>query len=372
MNRDEQKQMNSEVKISEVEKFDSRVDYFERFNAIVNHIPVMISLFDENGNFEWVNQNWIDELGWDVESMKGRDMLAEFYPDKKTQKEVLDFMISGQSGWKDCYLRKRDGSYIHTSWANVILSNGKGMGIGQNIDHRIRIQTQLLQTSKKISLGEMASGIAHEINNPMTIIYGKINQLLGQIEKGTLTTDQLKDDLKKMCTTSERITNIVKSLRSFSVDSDKELVSEINLKNAIEDSLNICCQQFKNNEIDLILNIDDNLTIHARSSDISQAMLNILRNSFEALALSTNRWVKVEAYRNSKYIVIDITDSGIGISDQIADKVMDPFFTTKEPGKGVGLGLSISQRVIESYNGSLALIKDSPNTKFRIEFPAYE
>lgn len=370
MNKDAQSQTNK--KKSEFEKFDSRVDYFEKFNAIVNHIPVMISLFDENGNFEWVNQEWIDELGWDVESMRGRDMLAEFYPDEKTKKEVLDFMISGQSGWKDCYLRKRDGSFIHTSWANVILSNGKGMGIGQNIDNRIRVQTQLLQTSKKISLGEMASGVAHEINNPMTIIYGKINHLLNQIERGTLTIEQLKSDLQKMSANSERIANIVKSLRSFSIESNKEAILAINIKTAIEDSLNLCRQLFKYKDIDLILEVPDDLFIFARSSDISQVILNILRNAFEAIENREGKWIKIEAFKYESSVIIEITDSGEGIPLQIASKIMEPFFTTKEAGKGVGLGLCIALGLVESYKGSLVLVTNSPNTKFKIELPVCE
>lgn len=131
----------------------------ERFSAIANNIPVMLSFFDKGGNFEWVNKKWTSETGWDLESMRGHDMMAEFYPDPKVKKEVLDFMLSGSTDWRDFYLRRRDSSYIHTTWANVLLTTGQRIGIGQNISLRKALEKDLLRVNEELAMALEVSGI---------------------------------------------------------------------------------------------------------------------------------------------------------------------------------------------------------------------
>jgi PAS domain S-box-containing protein len=362
----QKKHLNTDKKESQNTYFQS-VD--ESFRAIVDHIPIMLSLFDARGNFEWVNKVWCEELGWDLNSMRNRDMLAEFYPDLEIRKEVLTFMLSKKPGWKDFYLRKKDGTYIHTSWANVHLSNGQAIGIGQNISDRHRLQTQLIQTSKKVSLGELASGVAHEINNPLTVIYGKANYLINQIQKQKIEGDQIVTELEKISVNSERIATIIRSLRSFSLDTELTPFTQVQIKSAFENALNICRQLFKNKNIELTINIDPAFRVSGRSSDLSQAFLNLMTNAYEAVLNVEDKWIKVDSEQNENYYYIRIIDSGLGISEKILGKIMDPFFTTKPVGSGVGLGLSIAANIFEKHGGSVVLEKSCNNTCFKICLP---
>lgn len=362
----QKKHLNNDKKESQNTYFQS-VD--ESFRAIVDHIPIMLSSFDARGNFEWVNKVWCEELGWDLNSMRNRDMLAEFYPDLETRKEVLTFMLSKKPGWKDFYLRKKDGTYVHTSWANVHLSNGQAIGIGQNISDRHRLQTQLIQTSKKVSLGELASGVAHEINNPLTVIYGKANYLINQIQKQKIDGDQLITELEKISVNSERIATIIRSLRSFSLDTELTPFAQVQIKSAFENALNICHQLFKNKNIELTINIDPAFKILGRSSDLSQAFLNIMTNAYEAILNVEDKWIKVDSEQIENYYYIRIIDSGLGISEKILDKIMDPFFTTKPVGSGVGLGLSLAANIFEKHGGSVVLDRGYNNTCFKISLP---
>ena len=101
-------------------------------------------------------------------------------------------------------------------------------------------------------------------------------------------------------------------------------------------------------------------------------LLNLLKNVFDAIHLLKERWVEIEVFSTEKYVSISVTDSGNGISPEVASKIMLPFFTTKEIGKGTGLGLSISRGIIESHKGTLTLVTDFPNTRFIIELPLFQ
>ncbi|MDZ4081767.1 MAG: PAS domain-containing protein, partial [Bdellovibrionales bacterium] len=131
----------------------------ERFEAIVNHIPMMVSLFNPNGDFEWVNPGWEQELGWDLESMRKVDMMKEFYPDESYRQEVLNFMMSGKKEWRDFLTRRRDGTSVYTSWANVRLSNGYSIGIGRNIDESMRLHSELRDAYDRLKMAMNAGGL---------------------------------------------------------------------------------------------------------------------------------------------------------------------------------------------------------------------
>ncbi|MCE3012456.1 MAG: PAS domain S-box protein, partial [Proteobacteria bacterium] len=111
-----------------------------KLDRIVNHIPVILSLYNEKGEFQWCNRAWERELGWSASEMQGRDMLAEFYPDPLKRQEVIDFMMKPGDGWHEFRTRTKSGDFIFTSWANVSLPNGWTVGIGKNIDENKKSQ----------------------------------------------------------------------------------------------------------------------------------------------------------------------------------------------------------------------------------------
>ena len=112
--------------------------------------------------------------------------------------------------------------------------------------------------------------------------------------------------------------------------------------------------------------------IFCRDTQISQVLLNLLNNSFDAIAGDPEAWVELSVYQKNEYIEISIVDSGKGISPEIQQKIMHPFFTTKEIGKGTGLGLSISKEIVKSHGGKFFVELDSANTKFVIQIPIRE
>jgi PAS domain S-box-containing protein len=119
-------------------------------SRVVQNIPVMLSLYDENGNFLWCNDGWVKELGWTAEEMVRKDMLNQFYPDPKDFQEALEFMMTPDSGWKEFYTRRKDGTYFYTDWSNTRLNNGHTIGIGRNIEDKKRREQELINYQRKI------------------------------------------------------------------------------------------------------------------------------------------------------------------------------------------------------------------------------
>lgn len=134
--------------------------------------------------------------------------------------------------------------------------------------------------------------------------------------------------------------------------------------------MEFCKTRFYNYGVELILaDIDEDLEIECRIIQIEQVLLNLLNNSFDAAQKSEEKWIRVEAIEFGDYIDIKVVDSGPRIPEEVADKIMQPFFTTKELGKGTGLGLSISTGIMKNHKGGLFLDRTASNTTFVMRLP---
>ena len=221
------------------------------------------------------------------------------------------------------------------------------------------------------ALGEMAAGIAHEINNPLSIIIARIWHIKALIRKGGLTDyDKINSNLDIIENTAEHIATIVKGMRSISRDSATDPFITTNIATIIEQTLVFCRERFKNNYINLIIEIPPKeINISCHPAQIGQIILNLLNNSFDAVNVLQEKWVRLEIKENKSYVEIQITDSGKGIPIEYQARLTQPFFTTKPPGKGTGLGLSISQVIAEAHHGEIYLDKESKNTRFVLKLP---
>ncbi|BAZ09346.1 integral membrane sensor signal transduction histidine kinase [Calothrix sp. NIES-4071] len=266
-------------------------------------------------------------------------------------------------------------------------------------------QTQILQAEKMSALGQMVAGIAHEINNPVSFIYGNITHIEGyavsllellesyqehypnpplalqqQIEEVDL--EFIEDDLPKLLHSMKvgatRIRDIVQSLRSFSRLDEAEY-KEVNIHEGIDNTLLIIQHRLKrdsNAEIKVIKKYGSLPLVKCYAKQLNQVFLNILNNATDALSeVTTNqpRIIKISTQlTDDNWIQISIADNGIGIKDEDIKHLFEPFFTTKPVGKGAGLGLSISyQIIVKTHRGKLLCDSQASNgTKFTIAIPA--
>jgi PAS domain S-box-containing protein len=239
----------------------------------------------------------------------------------------------------------------------------------EDITRKKRSQQRLMQSAKMSSLGEMAGGIAHEINNPLAIIQGKAEQMRKRIETQAVDLEYFKKNLGQIEKTVERIAKIIKGLRSFSRNAEADPMAEVKVSQIVEDTLELCGERFKNRAIDLRVNSADGLSIECRPSQISQVVLNLLSNAYDAVENSAEKWVQLEVASDGDLVKISVADSGSGIEPGALERIMEPFFTTKAVGRGTGLGLSIAKGICEDHNGCLRYDPLSKHTRFVIELP---
>lgn len=236
----------------------------------------------------------------------------------------------------------------------------------------IQEQQHALTTSAALSsLGELAAGIAHEINNPLTVINSSSHLIRKQLAKENPDFDRIERVLHDNDRTVSRITKIISGLRNLSRDSGNEEATTTNLSLIFEDVLSLSVDKFRRKGIDFEFRRDEEILtapFKGRQVQLSQVFINLLNNACDAIEERSEKWVKVWFEKSETLIIIHIEDSGPGIPEPIASKIFNPFFTTKGVGKGTGIGLSLSKRIIDDHGGSLELMKSS-NTHFVIKLP---
>jgi signal transduction histidine kinase len=234
-------------------------------------------------------------------------------------------------------------------------------------------EIQMLQASKMAALGEMASGIAHEVNNPLTAIIGRAGLLLHTAQTDHSWPRPVVLHSEAIRSTALRIAAIIRSLRLFAREDEHDPLKEVSVRDILNETLELCRERFRVHGIELKAPMPEaDVRIQCHPVQISQAILNLLNNAYDALEGAQTKWVRLETAVYADSIEISVTDSGPGIPKHLQEKVLRPFFTTKPAGKGTGLGLSISQRLVEASEGSLWLDKQSKNTRFVIRFPISE
>jgi signal transduction histidine kinase len=242
----------------------------------------------------------------------------------------------------------------------------------EEVEQQERLQTEQAKSvsnAKMASLGEMASGIAHEVNNPLTIILNRVETLRGSLEKKGIQKDFIFTELDKIQETVGRISKVVKGLRAFSRNAETDPLISVDSHSVIEEAVELCLEKLKSEGIKVELELVKEAYICCRPSQIAQVVLNLINNSYDAIVSTEKPWMRIRSEIEKHQLIISITDSGKGIEPRVAEKLMQPFFTTKAVGKGTGLGLSISKGLIEDHGGQLYYDRSSRNTCFKIHLP---
>ncbi|MCX6119524.1 MAG: PAS domain-containing protein [Proteobacteria bacterium] len=234
----------------------------------------------------------------------------------------------------------------------------------EELAHQERAKS--IQSAKLASLGEMSAGIAHEINNPLTIISG-MTLLLPKSVHDPIQLEKKINAISKACL---RIAKIVNGLRKFSRSSEAHAKEMTSLCEIIEDALVMVGSKAKNKVVAVEVDCVKDLMIYCNSLEIEQVIINLLSNGIDAVNAMESKWVHVKAFRDpSDRVAIQVIDSGRGISDDLKSKLFQPFFTTKGVGEGTGLGLSISKGILDEHGATLEVKLEEGHTCFEIVFP---
>lgn len=233
------------------------------------------------------------------------------------------------------------------------------------VDELKRAQEEILtqkaradHAARLASIGEMASGIAHEINNPLSIIQGNLRHIQTLLDETTLNEPSrsvFEERSEKIQNAVRRIGRIINGLKLFSMQRKDSAHERVPFKMIIGNTLELCAEKFHLNHIKLEINEPPADDVHINIAEITQVLMHLMNNAFDAVVNTANPVVKIETKIRKNFLVVSVRDNGIGIPDDIKNRIFIPFFTSKEVGKGPGLGLSISRGIIEQHGGTLYL-----------------
>jgi len=243
---------------------------------------------------------------------------------------------------------------------------------GDVVKYKQQLEQQavtMLQQAKMSSLGDMAGSMAHEINIPLEMILGQSSQLLKETGSSNPNMQVIAGKAEKIQFTVSRIAKIVSSLRTFSRNAEEDPFQNCKFAEIMDDTMNFCGEKFRANHIEIRVRGDQNLQLQCRPTQISQVLISVFSNSFDAVHNLSEKWMDVHFEARDNTLAIRVIDSGKGIPAEVAEKIMQPFFSTKENGKGTGLGLSTSRDIVETHGGKIYLDPSCPNTCFVIELP---
>jgi PAS domain S-box-containing protein len=220
-------------------------------------------------------------------------------------------------------------------------------------EKRKEMEIKALAQDKLASLGEIATGVAHEINQPLSYIKIILESTLNDLAKKQLNTEELSEDFQESLRQIGKITNIISHLRTFG-RSDVTSQSPVSLPSVFKDTMILMKERMKVKNIIINQNIAENLPIiYGNSVKLEQVFVNLLQNSMDALEDQGKGEINLHIFQENDEVVVKFSDNGLGMQPEVLDRIFEPFYTTKDVGQGTGIGLSIVYGIIQEHHGTV-------------------
>ncbi len=222
-----------------------------------------------------------------------------------------------------------------------------------------------ITAAKLAALGEMSASVAHEVNNPLSVILMRSQRLELLARAGKLDAPAVLKTASEINRTVDRIRRVVDALRAFARQREEDPLRPELLAPIVADTVELCEHRFRQRGVGLNVDpIPDGLQVLCRAAQIAQVLLNLLSNGYDAVENQSERWVRITVAADEQEVHIAVLDSGPGVPQEIAARIMEPFYTTKEIGRGTGLGLSLSEGIAAAHGGRLELDPRARPTRF--------
>lgn len=331
---------------------------------------VIIVAINEKGLVSLINRKGCNVLGYKEEEIIGKNWFDLCVPENVREERKLTFnrVMAGEEEEVEDYeniIVAKSGEERIIAWHNTTVVDEKGnilgtLSSGEDITKRKQTEEEMIRTEKLISLGQLAASVVHEVNNPLAGIMVYVKLLLKKYQDNKLQNESTKEQLSKMEKELDRTTRIIRNLLDFARQSESSM-NPVEINKVIDAALFLIGNQINLENIRLEKNLAPALPLVLADFDkIQQVLINIIMNAIQAMPDGGSLIITTSVARNIKIgdnwkdaIRIDIRDAGIGIPKENLDKLFNPFFTTKEKGKGVGLGLSVVHGIIGKHKGKI-------------------
>ncbi len=350
----------------------------ELMEKVLDHIPAMIAVFDPLGHLRYVNREWERTQGWTLAEVRAHaDILGVFYPDPERRREVWERIQQASGEWTETEARSRDGRTHHELWANVRLSDGTLIGIGQDVTARKRLEEQFHEAQRLEGLGRLAGGVAHDFNNLLTAVLGYTELLEHRLSADTAALA----DLAQVRMAAIRARDLTHQLLAIA---RRQVISPCPVDpNALTlETLGLLARVLRED-----IAIESELEpavwrVKVDPAQLQQVLMNLALNARDAmptggrLVLSTENVSLAGAKAESRglapgeYVRLSVRDTGVGMSRETLARLFEPFFTTKPRGEGTGLGLATVYGIVRQSGGHIeAESEPGEGARFAIWLP---
>jgi PAS domain S-box-containing protein len=356
----------------------------EKYKTMLNASPDGIFLVDLTGIIKEVSEIGLALLGVDTrDELIGKNFF-QFIPsdEMKTIRVIIEHtMNEGLVQNVEIKIKRKNESFFIAETSVTLIGDPKRapvamMVILRDISKRKSMETKQFHADRMASLGEMASGIAHEINQPLNIISLVMDSILFEFAKTqSLETGFLENKANKIFDNITRMRNIIDHIRAFSRSHSDYVLMDFDINASIENAVSMVDEQFKHHGINLELRLEKGIAKKfGNTFKFEQVILNLLGNAKDAVlekqvieGAGFEMMIGIHSWQEGQLLLVDVTDNGAGISSGDINNVMLPFYTTKEEGKGTGLGLSICYQIMKEMEGTIEITSDTLHgTKIRL------
>ena len=376
--------MEMSLDVTQVRFLEKKVEKTEKkYQIIFNTIPNPVFVLDgKTLDILDCNESATAIYGFNKEEMLMTSFLNFF---KENQREEYASEIKSSNIINKAKHLRRDGQIIYV---NIRISSSEYAGqevllvTTSDITKRLTAEQQLIQASKMATLGEMATGVAHELNQPLSVIKTSSSFIIKKVRKNETIQDEiLKTMAEEIDSHVDRASKIINHMREFGRKSDVKKETVL-VNEPLEKALEIFRQQLKLREINIVKELEKDLPpILADPNRLEQVFINLLINARDAIEEKSGKTDQVcvtkEIFLGTSLkngmVNVEVKDTGTGIPKPILDKIFEPFFTTKNVGKGTGLGLSISYGILQDYGGRIKVeTTEGEGSTFIIQFPVLD
>jgi histidine kinase len=374
--------MEMNLDISERKRLEEKLAQSEKkYHAIFNNIPNPVFVLDpQTLEILDYNNSVSPVYGYQGNELIGQSFLTLFW---NQQEERLEKELKTTSLIERAKHRAKDGQQRYVT-IRISPSEYGGFQVLlvtiSDITKRLEAEQQLIQASKMATLGEMATGVAHELNQPLSVIKTASNFFLRKVRKREPIDESILETMaEEIDSHVMRASRIINHMRLFGRKSDDLTLQPVQINAVLEQAFDIFSQQLKVRGIEVVWNIEKNLPeIKADPGRLEQVMINLLINARDAIEdktalednLQAEKKISLSTAKREDWIVVEVCDTGTGIPNNVLDKIFEPFYTTKKVGQGTGLGLSISYGIVQECGGRI-YARNNPGggACFVLEFP---
>jgi two-component system NtrC family sensor kinase len=356
------------VERAELRQVDAKL---RLMGAAVEEAHELIVIVSRDGHIRHANRAFCRALGYELADLVDTPRAAVFADESLAKLEEIKTITKDQP-WNGTLVHKRrDGSTFQAACAIVPLPNGHGVvthlvQMERDITEEIRLRAQLIHSERLSAVGQLVSGVAHELNNPLQSILGFTELLIDAEERpGT------RRDLEHVRMEAIRAGKIVRNLLAFVRRSPSER-TRVDINDIVKTTIALRSYEFGTSNIRMVESYAHGLPpVVVNPEEIQQVILNLILNAEQAMRAAHNGGtLTVATNAVDDTVTIEIQDDGPGVPASLSGRVFEPFFSTKEVGEGTGLGLSIAIGIAEAHDGTLALLPTDKGARFCLSLPA--